>query len=163
MKVAAYREALRSVPGGFVPFAEREASGPPPGRWVGHDTGDLAARAARAQGFEVELLHLEEQGDFVRFDAITITRLIRGWTGEAPFLGLAVRNPYFRRGALGNIALHLLHDRLFRDGPRYVPPVPAGRLWRALIVHPRTFVRAVSEWLRFREGARRIGGFLASP
>ncbi|MGE5345726.1 MAG: nucleotidyltransferase family protein, partial [Acidithiobacillales bacterium] len=26
MKVAAYREALRSVPGGFVPFAEREAS-----------------------------------------------------------------------------------------------------------------------------------------
>jgi hypothetical protein len=163
MKVAAYRDALRSVPGGFLPFAEREASGPPPGRWIGHDTGDLAARAVRAAGFEVELLHLERQGDVVRFDAITNTRLIRSWTGEGPFLGLAVRKPYFRRGALGNLALHLLHDHLFKDGPRYVPPVPADRLWRALVVHPRTFVRAIREWLRIREGTRKIGEFLAGP
>lgn len=163
MKVAAYRDALRSVPGGFLPFAEGEASGPPPGRWIGHDTGDLAAGAVRAAGFEVELLHLERQGDVVRFDAITNTRLIRSWTGERPFLGLAVRNPYFRRGALGNLALHLLHDRLFRDGPRYVPPIRAERLWSALILYPRTFVRAVGEWLRFREGARKIEAFLAGP
>jgi hypothetical protein len=163
MRVAAYRDALRSVPGGFLPFAEREAPGPPPGRWIGHDTGDLVARAVQASGFEVELLHLEKQGDVVRFDAITNTRLIRGWTREAPFLELAVRKPYFRRGALGNLVLRLLHDRLFRDGPRYVPPVPAERLWRALVSHPRTFLRAVREWIRFREGARRIERFLAGP
>ncbi len=97
----------------------------------------------------------------MKFDGITISRLIREWTGEGPFLKLVVGNPYFRRGALGSIALRLLHDRVFRNGPCSHSPIGARKLWAALAPHPRTLARAVREWSRFRSGARRIEEFLA--
>jgi hypothetical protein len=161
LKAALYRGALRTLPGGFFPFVEREADGDPPGRWIGHDTGDLATRAVRAAGFEVKLLHLEQHGNFVRFDAITNTRLIGGWTDPGVLLSMAKKNPYFRRGCVGNLALKSLHDRLFPGGPRCEVPIPPTRLWGSLLRHPRALARALLDGLEFREGARRIRRFLS--
>ena len=67
-------------------------------------------------GFEVPLLDLAATGAFVRFDAITMTRLLAGWVGEKPLLEMAVTNRYFRRGCLGALALASVHDALFPDG-----------------------------------------------
>ncbi len=160
LKTAAYRDVLRTLPGGFFPFVEREAEGSPPGRWIGHDTGDLATRAVRAAGFDVKLLHLDSEGDFVRFDAITNTRRIGEWTGSEILLSMAETNPYFRRGCLGNLALKRVHDRLFVSGPRYEAPLSGEAVRRGLLRHPRTFLRALGEASRFRSEAGRIERFV---
>lgn len=163
LRVAAYREALRALPDGFFPFREGETEGGVPGRFGGHDTGDLATRAVQAAGFTVKLLNLEEQGQFVRFDAITNTRLIGGWVGPRVLARMAVDNSYFRRGILGCFALARLHDDLFPDDSRFGLPISRASFWRSFSRHPRALARAVKDSWEFAGGARRIRRFLAGP
>ena len=148
MRTAVYRDVVRTVPGAFTPYVEGEAAGATPGRWRGDDTADRVARAVKAAGFEVPLLHLGDSGAFARFDAITMTRLLAGWVGPEMLLEMAVTNPYFLRGALGALALARVHDALFTDGPRFGVPLSAARLWSRLLRHPRAFRGG-------REGVRR--------
>lgn len=161
MRVAAYREALRAVPDGFFPFREDETAGGAPGRFRGHDTADLATRAVQAAGFTVKLLNLEKQGQFVRFDAITNTRLIGGWVGPRVLARMALLDSYFRRGILGCFALARLHDDLFPGGSRFGLPISRSAFWRSFLRHPRALARAVRDSWEFSAGARRIRRFLA--
>ena len=163
MRTAIYRDIVRNVPGAFTPFVEREMTGGAPGRWSGDDTADRVARAVKEAGFDVPLLDLAEVGAFVRFDAITMTRLLAAWVGEETLLKMAVTNPYFRRGCLGGLALAGVHDESFVDGPRFGLPLPAALLWRSLLFHPRTFSSAVRDFAEFQKGAKRIRRFLGSP
>lgn len=163
MRTAIYRDIVRNVPGAFTPFVEREVTGGVPGRWSGDDTADRVARAVKEAGFDVPLLDLAEVGAFVRFDAITMTRLLAAWVGEETLLKMAVTNPYFRRGCLGGLALAGVHDESFVDGPRFGLPLPAALLWRSLLFHPRTFSSAVRDFAEFLKGAKRIRRFLGSP
>ncbi len=160
MRTAVYRDIVRNVPGAFTPFVEAEMAGGLPGRCRGDDTGDRVARAVKEAGFEVPLLNLAEGGGFVRFDAITMTRLLATWVGEKTLVRMAATNPYFRRGCLGGFALARVHDELFADGPRFDRPLPAPLLWRTLLPHPRTFSRAARDFMEFHEGAKRIRRFL---
>jgi hypothetical protein len=163
MRTAVYRDIVRNVPGAFTPFVEREVTEGEPGRWSGDDTADRVARAVKEAGFDVPLLDLAEAGAFVRFDAITMTRLLAAWVGEETLLKMAMTNPYFRRGCLGGLALADVHDESFVDGPRFGLPLPAALLWRSLLRHPRTFLRAVRDFVEFQKGAKRIRRFLGSP
>lgn len=163
MRTAVYRDIVRNVPGAFTPFVDREVTDGAPGRWSGDDTADRVARAVRAAGFDVPLLDPAEAGAFVKFDAITMTRLLAAWVGEETLLKMAVTNPYFRRGCLGGLALAGVHDRSFADGPRFGVPLPAALLWRGLLPRPRTFLRAARDFAEFRKGAKRILRCLASP
>ncbi len=159
MRTEIYREILRNVPGGFAPFAEGEVPDGPPGRWRGNDTADRVSRAVRDAGFELPLLDLAP-GALVKLDAVTMTRLLAAWVGEETLLRMAVTNPYFRRGCLGGFELARVHDACFADGPRFSLPLPAARLWRNLILRPRTCARAVRDLAEFRKGAKRIRRFL---
>jgi hypothetical protein len=159
MRTEVYRDVVRNVPGAFAPFARREGTAEAPGRWSGDDTADRVARAVLEAGYEVPLLDLPE-GALVKFDAITMARLLATWVDERTFLKMAVTNPYFRRGCLGSLALARVHDRLFADGPRFGRPLPAMLLWRNLLLHPRTFARALRDFAGYRRGARRIRRFL---
>ncbi|HEX7614254.1 MAG TPA: hypothetical protein VF554_03150 [Thermoanaerobaculia bacterium] len=163
MRTAVYRDVVRSVPGAFTPYVEGEAGGDAPGRWRGDDTADRVARAVKEAGFEVPLLHLEGTGAFARFDAITMTRLLGGWVGEETLLEMAVTNAYFRRGALGALALARVHDALFADGPRFGVPLSAARLWGRLLRHPRTLAAAVREAAEIRRAAGLLRRFLSRP
>jgi hypothetical protein len=163
MRTAVYRDIVRNVPGAFTPVVEREVTGGAPGRWSGDDTADRVARAVKEAGFDVPLLDLAEVGAFVRFDAITMTRLLAAWVGEETLLKMAVTNSYFRRGCLGGLALAGVHDESFVDGPRFGLPLPAALLWRSLLLHPRTFSSAVRDFVEFQKGAKRIRRFLGSP
>ena len=82
--------------------------------------GPNNARAVVEAGFEVRYLGLAASGAFVRFDAITMTRLLGGWVGEKTLVEMASTNQYFRRGCLGALALARVHDQHddlgFRDG-----------------------------------------------
>jgi hypothetical protein len=162
MRTDVYRDVVRSVPGAFAPFAAREETAGPPGRWGGDDTADRVSRAVKEAGFELPFLDLAE-GELVKFDAITMTRLLAEWVGEETLLRMAVTNAYFRRGCLGGVALARVHDSFFVDGPRFGRPLPASLLWRTLLRHPRTFARAARDFAEFRKGARRIRRFLGSP
>jgi hypothetical protein len=162
MRTEVYREIVRNVPGGFAPFAEGEAPDGPPGRWRGNDTADRVSRAVKEAGFELPFLDLAP-GALVRFEAVTMTRLLAAWVGEETLLKMAVRNPYFRRGCLGGLELARVHDEVFADGPRFGRPLPPALLWRNLLVHPRTCARAVRDLAEFRVGARRIRRFLGPP
>ena len=161
MRTAVYRDVVRGVPGAFTPRVEGEAAGGAPGRWRGDDTADRVARAVKEAGFEVALLHLAATDAFARFDAITMTRLLGGWVGPDTLLEMAVTNPYFRRGAVGALALARVHDAVFPDGPRFGVPLPAARLWSRLLRHPRTCVAAAREWAEIRRAAARLRRFLA--
>ena len=162
MRTEVYREILRNVPGGFAPFAEGEVPDGPPGRWRGNDTADRISRAVTAAGFDLPLLDLAP-GVLVKFDAVTMTRLLAAWVGEDTLLRMAVTNPYFRRGCLGGLELARVHDACFADGPRFSPPLPAARLWEPLLFHPRTCARAIRDIVEFRKDARRIRRFLEPP
>lgn len=163
MRTEVYRDVARRVRGGFAPFIEGEVAGGLPGRCRGADTGDRVARAVVEAGFEVPLLDLAGTGALVRFDAITMTRLLGGWVGEARLLEMAVTNRYFRRGCLGALALARVHDSLFTEGPRFGVPVDASRLWTRLARHPRAFLGAFRDFLEARMGARRLLACLGNP
>jgi hypothetical protein len=162
MRTEVYRDVVRNVPGAFAPFAEREVTDGEPGRWSGNDTADRVSRAVKEAGFELPLLDLPA-GALVKFDAITMTRLLAEWVGEETLLKMVVTNPYFRRGCLGGLALARVHDVHFTDGPRFGRPLPAALLWRTLLRHPRTFARAARDFAEFREGAKRIRRLLGPP
>ena len=163
MRTETYRDVVRRVPGAFAPFALEELSGGLPGRCRGDDTGDRIARAVVEAGFEIRHLDLAAPGAFVRFDAITITRLLGEWVGEETLLEMATTNRYFRRGCLGALALAHVHDALFPDGPRFGAPIRAARLWRRLLRHPRTLLRALAEFVEFRTKAALIRVSLRAP
>lgn len=163
MRTAVYRDIVKNVPGAFAPFVEGEVADGAPGRWKGDDTADRVARAVKEAGFEVPLLDLAKSDAFARFDAITMTRLLAAWVGEATLRKMAVTNPYFRRGCLGGLALAAVHDKYFEDGPRFSVPLRATRLWRGLARHPRTFLRALGDFIELRRAASRIFRYLQSP
>jgi hypothetical protein len=153
LKVAAYRAALAAVPDGFFPRAERLESGDPPGRWFGHDTGDLLTSAVVALGGKHEVLRLEEAGSFVRFDALTNAHLLASWAGRKPLLSLVRRHAYFRDGCLGNLALRAVYEKTFHDGPPFSFGLSARALWIALASGGLTSLRdGVGRARRMRAG-----------
>lgn len=161
VKVAPYRAALARMPDGFFAAAEREEPGEPPGRWSGQDTGDLLLRDVVAQGWRVELLHLDAEGAFVKLDTLTCTHLLATWAGSRPVLALARRNGYIRDSILGNIALAGVHRRLFPEGPPFEFPIRAGALFRALAAEgPRALAQVAARLLELRGSARRVEAFL---
>jgi hypothetical protein len=163
LRVAPYREALARVPGGFFAAAEEEKAGNPPGRWAGPDTGDLLFREVVARGGRVDLLHLDEEGAFVKFDALTCTHLLVTWAGARPVLLLARRNTYIRDSVLGNLALAGAYRRLYPEGPPFEFPIRPAAALRALAASgPRGFARAASRFFALRAGARRVVRFLAA-
>lgn len=161
LKVAAYRAALEAVPDGFLPRVEREKPGARPGQWIGHDTGDLLTRAVTDRGGKVVLLHLEEIGEFVRFDALTNVHLLVAWAGPGPLLILVPRDAYLREGCLGNLALRAAYERTFPAGPPFSFAVCPVSVWMALAsAGPGTFRAALGRARRLHAGARRISRFL---
>jgi hypothetical protein len=161
LRVAAYRAALADVPGGFFPRVDGEKEGPPPGRWHGHDTGDLLARAVEARGGAVDVLRLDEGGRFARFDALTNTHLLRTFGGEGTLLGLARRDAYLLEGCLGNLALRPAYARLFPEGPAFEFPTRTASLFRALAASGAGAVtRAAVRLAALRARARRVTRFL---
>ena len=163
MRTAAYREVVRRVPGAFAPFVQGEIAGGLPGRCRGDDTGDRVARAMTEAGYQVLLLDLASTGAFVRFDAITMTRLLSGWVGEEILLEMAVTNRYFRRGAIGALELARVHDTFFPDGPRFGTPIRPARFRNRLARHPRSLLRAAADFAELRRGGRRLLRSLLSP
>lgn len=160
MKVEAYREALKGLPGGFFPAIENPDPSVPEHRWVRHDTGDLATRAVAEAGWKVELLHLYRTGELARFRGITLSRRSAEWLGRRALVRMCHRSRYFWRGYLGNLILKRLHDRLFPDGPRYAFPHGAGPL---LLQSLRRDHRYRAAYLReLRTGARTIEAFVRS-
>lgn len=117
MKSGIYREVLKTIPGGFLPANEFMDISVPATQWRWFDTGDLVTEAVRKAGYDVKLLRLDHSGEVVMFRNITVFRRPADWVG-AGILG-AIQGKYFWRGYTGNLALKYLHDRLFRDGPRY--------------------------------------------
>lgn len=161
LRVAAYRAALAGVPEGFFPRAVRLESGDPPGRWFGHDTGDLLTSAVLALGGKHEVLRLEEAGSFVRFDALTNVHLLASWAGHKPLLSLARRHAYFREGCLGNLALKAVYEKRFSDGPPFSFGLSRAALWTELASGGLDSLRdGVRRARRMRAGARRIEKFL---
>jgi hypothetical protein len=162
LRVAPYRDALVDVPQGFCAAAEREKPGGPPGRWVGPDTGDLLFRAVVARGGRVDLLHLDAEGAFVRFDALTCTHLLATWAGTPAVLALARRIPYIRDSVLGNLALARVYRRHFPDGPPFEFPVRSATMFRDLAAAgPRALRAGLGSAWRLRAGARRLSRFLS--
>jgi hypothetical protein len=163
MRTAAYRAALADVPDGFFPRVDGEEGGPPPGRWRGHDTGDLLMRAVVARGGVVRLLRHESGARFARFDALTNVHLLRTFAGEAALLALARSDAYLREGCLGNLALRPAYRRLFPDGPAFEFPTQGVPFFRSLASSgPRELARAAARYLALRAGARRVAGFLST-
>ena len=161
LNVAAYRAAREDAPGGFLPRVEGEDPAGMPGRWRGHDTGDLLTRAVEKRGGTIDVLPLEDEGDFVRFDALTNTYLLTAWAGDGPLLALAKEHVYFREGCLGNLALRRLYARRFPGGPPFSFRVPPGPVWAAMASGGvRSLRDAVSRVRRMRAGAQRIEEFL---
>ena len=161
LNVSAYRAALADVPGGFLPRVGREDPAGRPGQWRGHDTGDLLTRAVTERGGAVDVLPLEEEGAFVRFDALTNTHLLAEWSGSGPLLALANEQAYFREGCLGNLALRGVYRRMFPGGPPFSFRVSSGAVWRAVASGGfRSLRDAVSRARRMRVGARRLETFL---
>lgn len=161
LKVAPYRTALADVPGGFFAAAEREEPDGPPGRWFGRDTGDLLLRAVVARGGRVDLLRLEDEGAFVKLDALTCTHLLATWAGSRSVLTLARRDGYVRDSVLGNLALAGVYRHVFPDGPPFEFPVRTVELFRTLAPEgPRELARAAARFLRLRREVRRIEAFL---
>lgn len=160
LKVAPYRKALTDVPGGFFAAAVREETDEPPGRWFGHDTGDLLLRAVVAQGGRVDLLHLDVEGAFVKFDALTCTHLLAKWAGGRPVLALARGNGYLRDSILGNLALAGVHRRLFPEGPPFEFGVSKAALWASLARRRSRLREALGRARRIGAGARRVERFI---
>jgi hypothetical protein len=162
LRTEAYRAALADVPDGFFPSVEGEKEGGAPGRWHGHDTGDLLMRAVVARGGAVDILRLESGDQFARFDALTNTYLLRAFAGEAALLELARGDAYLREGCLGNLALRGLHARLFPEGPPFEFPLRASALFRALAAgSPGALARAAARLLELRAVVRRVKAFVA--
>lgn len=161
LRTSAYREALADVPDGFFPCVDGEKEGPPPGRWHGHDTGDLLMRAVAARGGVVDLL--DSGSRLARFDALTNTFLLRELGGERALLALARGDAYLREGCLGNLALRATYARLHPEGPAFEFPTRAAALFGALASSgPRELARAAARFFELRESARRVRRFLSA-
>ena len=164
LDVASYRAALADAPAGFLPRVEGEDPAGRAGGWRGFDTGDLLTAAVLARGGRLERLRLEDEGAFVRFDALTNSHLLAGWAGTGRLLALARRDGYLREGCLGNVALRAAHDRSFPEGPPFA--FRAGRLavWLALVpAGPAVLRAALSRARTLNAGAGRVERFLSEP
>lgn len=162
LKAAVYREVFaRALPLGFFPAALRPNLDTPREAWDWYDTGDLAAQAVRDAGWQVDLLHRDEEGEMVRLHGITLSRRAAEHFGGDNLARLAGQDRYYFRGYAGNLVLRGLHDRLFPEGPRYgfaLAPLPLARASRR---NPPAEVAWRREyWRRLREGARRVEAFV---
>lgn len=163
LNVEAYRAALADAPGGFLPRVDGEDADGRPGRWRGWDTGDLLTGAVVARGGRVEPLRFEDEGAFVRFDALTNAHLLAVWAGARQLGALARRDAYLREGCLGNLALRAVHDGVFPAGPRFAFPLTGVALWAALVTAgPSTLRAGLGRARRLRAGARRLSRFLSA-
>ena len=163
LDVSAFRAAREAAPEGFLPRAESEDPEGRPGAWRGHDTGDLLTDAVEARGGRIEVLPLEDEGSFVRFDALTNAHLLAAWSGAAPLSRLAKEDAYFREGCLGNLALRGLYGATFPEGAPFAFDVPALAVWSALARGGPSVVRdALSRMRRMRAAVRRLARFLRS-
>ncbi len=160
MKADVYRDALKTLPGGFFPAIENPDPAVPEERWVRHDTGDLATRAVVEAGWKVEHLHLYRTGELARFRGITLSRRSAEWLGRSALVRMCHRSRYFWRGYLGNLVLRRLHDRLFADGPRYTFPYGAGPLLLQSLRRDHRYRLAYLNELR--AGAKRIEDYVRS-
>ena len=157
MKTHVYRAVLADLPGGFYPAMEGIAPGVPPKQWKHIDTGDRMAWAVKKAGYQVRLLNLENEGAFVRFDGLTLTRRTVDWIGSANYLEVAGASPYHWIGLAGNAVLKRLHDRLFPDGkPFDYPFSPTDALRSACRGGPRILIRRLAILARLFSGARLI-------
>ena len=157
MKTAVYRPVLANVPDGFYPAFEGIAPETAPEQWKRFDTGDRAARAVLDAGYKIRLLHLDEQGDFVRFDGLTLTRRALEWIGPDNFLKVAQESTYHWMGLAGNAILKRLYDRLYPDGAAFEFPFSPGVAFRTALSHgPATLARRLRMLWRIAHGSRRI-------
>ena len=157
MKTDVYRSVLADLPGGFDPAIEGIAPGTPKEQWRLIDTGDRAARAVVAAGYEIRLTNLDEDGEFVRFDGLTLTRRALDWIGSANFLKVAGGSEYHWNGLAGNAVLKRLHDRLFpHETPFDFPFSQGDALRKAFGTYPRALPRRLARLARIILGARRI-------
>lgn len=157
MKTDVYRAVLADLPGGFDPAIEGIAPEIPPERWSYFDTGDLAAQAVVKAGYEIRLLNLEEDGAFVRFNGLTLSRRDADRIGTANFLEVVGGSSYHWNGLAGNAILKKLHDRLFPDGPAFAFPFSPGDALRgAFGANPYVVARRLAQLGRLVLGARRI-------
>ena len=162
LSVESYRAALADAPGGFLPRVEGEDAAGRPGRWRGRDTGDLLTGAVVARGGRVEPLRFEDEGAFVRFDALTNAHLLAVWAGARRLVALARSDAYLREGCLGNLALRPVYDRTFPAGPPFAFPLTGFALWAALAsAGPSTLRAALGRARRLRAGARGLARFLS--
>ncbi|HTQ80961.1 MAG TPA: glycosyltransferase family A protein [Thermoanaerobaculia bacterium] len=165
MKVAAYREVFaRSLPLGFFPRAENPDPEVPFAQWVWYDTGDLATQALVDAGWQVDLLHRDEQGELFRFHGITLSRRGAEHVGPRNLARLAGQDEYYFRGYAGNLVLKSLHDRLFPEGPAYdfpLGPLPLARESRR--GSPEELQWRRQYWRYLEAGARRVEAFLRAP
>lgn len=163
LRTSAYRAALADAPDGFLPAAEAEASGGAPGRWHGHDTGDLLMRAVLARGGRVDDLRLDA-GALARFDALTYVHVFRAAAGERALLALAARDPYLREGCLGNLAVRRAYASAFPGGPPFAFPVTRAALWGTLAAAgPAALREGLGRAIRLGAAARRLSRFLPAP
>jgi len=162
MKVAVYREVFaRALPLGFFPGAARPDPAVPYDRWEWYDTGDLATQAVAGAGWQVDLLHRDEDGDLVRLHGITLCRRGAEHVGAANLVRLAGKDRYYFRGCAGNLLLKGIHDRFFAGGPRYGFALAPRPLVRASRDNPPQEVAwRRSYWRQLRAGAERLERFL---
>ncbi len=150
-------DVYRRVGASFAPAITNVDPDVPWTRWTFHSSGDLATQAVLDAGYEVSLLHLDDEGhEVVRLDGITAPRRI----GEhLPLARLMAAGRYHWTGLLGNRVLAGLHDRLFPV--RYEMEVPGGALLREALRHgPREAAKRLRIHNRFRTAARRVAEHL---
>jgi hypothetical protein len=157
MKANVYRSVLADFPGGFDPAIEGIDATIPPDQWTYFDTGDRAARAVVEAGYEIRILNLDEQGAFVRFDGLTMTRRAVDWIGPENFLKVSATSSYHWVGLAGNVVLKRLHDRLFADGMPYdFPFSPGDALYKTFGAGRRTLCSRLARLARVVSGAYQI-------
>ncbi len=161
LKPAIYRELLETLPTGFCKAVADPAL--PVHQWAWADTGDLITEQARRAGYDVQLHHLDQTGEIVRFDTITVfrlaTRLADLWDLERETTGT-----FFWRGCLGNLILKRIHDRLFPEGPAYDFSVDPRRLSHALSRRgSRESARLALFWKTLCQKAARLEKWLGLP
>ncbi|HSR50087.1 MAG TPA: hypothetical protein VLV83_04620 [Acidobacteriota bacterium] len=138
LKPEIYRDVLkRRLPEGFFPRAETIHPSLPVEQWRWYDSGDLISQAVVEAGYDLRLLHCDEEGRLVRLQSITLVRRTASFIGAEALALMAGRSRYFWRGYSSNLRLKALHDDLFPEGPEYDFPYSAQALEERRETGPR--------------------------
>ncbi|MEA2559228.1 MAG: hypothetical protein QOH06_732 [Acidobacteriota bacterium] len=160
-KTEVYREVLAGLPGGFSPAITGLDLAVERSQWRWSDTADLATEAVLASGREIRLLHLDERGDLVVFDSITLIRRLVEIVGAEAYAARQGGGRLFWHGCAGNLVLGRLHDRLFPEGPAYGFQSSWLLLLRQLGRRgPKKALWRLRYAARLRAAARRIEAYL---